>query len=78
MLDLTVHRCWAPQPAAACLPRPCLSRGAQAVGDQRSGAAVRRPARSRSRPSGLPSSQAARALEGGSGLCRHRRDQAGR
>lgn len=45
---------------------------------QRSRAAVRRPAHSRSRPSGLPSPQAARTLEGGSSLYRHRRGQAGR
>lgn len=74
----------APQPAAACPPRPCPSPGAQAVGDRpppRStvqGAAVRRPAHSRRRPSGLPSPQAVRTLEGGSSLCRYRRGQAGR
>lgn len=84
MPGLSVHRCpgrRSPQPPAFLGPacpqglRPLVIAHRPA---QPSRAAVRRPARSRSRPSGLPSPQAARALEGGSSLSRHRRGQAGR
>lgn len=84
MPGLSVHRCSVhrnPQPTAFLRPASPQRRRPSAIAHrpaQRSGAAVRRPARSRSRPSGLPSLKAARALEGGSSLCRHRRGQAGR
>lgn len=85
MPGLSVHRCSrrrSPQPPAFLGPAPPQGRRPSSVithrPAQRSRATVRRPARSRSRPSGLPSPQAARTLEGGSSLCRHRRGQAGR
>lgn len=84
MSGLSVHRCSGrrnPQPTAFLSLASPQGRRPPAIAHrpaQRSRAAVRHPARSRSRPSGLPSSKAARALEGGSSLCRHRRGQVGR
>lgn len=84
MPGLSVHRCSgrrSPQPSALLGPAPPQGRRPSVIAHrpaQRSRAAVRRPARSRSRPSGPPSPQAARTLEGGSSLCRQRRGQAGR
>ena len=68
------------RPPSSALPHPrgAGHRRSPTAQLRASGAAVQRPARSRSRPSGLPSPKAARAWEGGSSLCRHRRGQAGR